>query len=128
MVKDASTFQVGNYAQVFDAFCTGINTQIIGINYATNTLMLADPVPANMSVQTGLRVVSNVYDVVWEWDFLSHRDNSNDGSQYWSWLYEYRVQVWVNKKRGESIEGVIKQIDVEIEDFQSDVLNSIKVP
>jgi hypothetical protein len=99
-VYDASTFVVGEYVQVFNSLIVGFNTQITGINYNTNTLMLADSVPNSFTVANGTKVVSNIWLVVWEWDFQSHRDNSTDGSQYWSHSYEYRVQVWVDKKFG----------------------------
>jgi len=128
-ILDASTFIVGEYVQVFNNLTTGFNTQIVGINYNTNTLMLANPVPNSFTVANRTKVVSNVWLVVWEWDFQSHRDNSTDGSQYWSHSYEYRVQVWVDKKFGEEIYGVIRQIDGNIEDFDGNlVINSIKVP
>jgi hypothetical protein len=128
-VYDSSTFIVGEYVQVFNKFIVGFNTQILDINYNTNTLMLADPVPNSFTTANDTRIVSNVSTVVWEWDFQSHRDNSTDGSQYWSHSYEYRVQVWVDKKFGQEIYGVIKQIDGDIEPLGSDVIiNSIKVP
>lgn len=128
-IYDASTFIVGEYVQIFNKLIIGFNTQIVGINYNTNTLMLADSVPNSFTVANGTKVVSNVSTVVWEWDFQSHRDNSTDGSQYWSHSYEYRVQVWVDKKFGEEIYGVIKQIDGDMEPLGSDlIINSIKVP
>jgi hypothetical protein len=128
VVKNSRAFIVGEEVRIFNQFTIGFETQIIGINNDTNTLMLASPVPCEFNIQNKTKVVSNSVLVIWEWDFLSHRDNSNDGSQYWSHAYEYRVQVWVNKKYGEEIYGVIRQIQGEIEDFNSNVLNSIKVP
>ena len=127
-VYDSRIFTIGDYVRVFNEFTVGFETQIVGTNHGTNTLMLADPVSDIFTTQNRTKVVSNAVLVIWEWDFLSHRDNSNDGSQYWSHAYEYRVQVWVNKKYGEEIYGVIRQMEVEVEDFNSNVLNSIKVP
>lgn len=128
IVEDTSKFIVGETIRVFNKISVGFETQIVGINYDTNTLMLADSVPNSFTVQNGTSVLSNSVLVLWEWDFMSHRDNSNDGSHYWSHLYEYGVQVWVNKKQGEEIRGVIKQINASVEDFNSHVIDSIKVP
>ena len=127
-IKDTSPFIVGQFIRIFNKLTLGFETQILGINSDTNTLMLADPVPNTFTIANGTSVISNADVVIWEWDFLSHRDNSTDGSQYWSHAYEYRVQVWVDKKQGEEIVGVIKSINVSVEDLNSNPLDSIKVP
>jgi hypothetical protein len=127
-VQDVSSFIVGQIVRIFNKISLGFETQIVGINSDTNTLMLADPMPNSFTVENGTNIISNSILRLWEWDFLSHRDNSTDGSHYWSHVYEYRVQVWVDKKDGEEIVGVIKNINVTIEDFSQNVIDSIKVP
>lgn len=127
-IADTSPYIVGQIVRIFNKLTIGFETQITGINSDTNTLMLADPVPNTFTVENGATILSNADLVIWEWDSVSHRDNSNDGSAYWSWVYEYLVQVWVDKKDGESIVGTIKQIQVSIEDPPNVQIDSIKVP
>jgi hypothetical protein len=127
-IQNTKPFIVGEDVRIFNKLNLGFVTQITGINSDTNTLMLADPVPCEYTVENGTSVLSNADLVVWEWDNISHRDNSNDGSHYWSHAYEYRVQVWVDKKDGKEIVGVVKQIEADIEDLSGNPISSIKVP
>lgn len=124
-VADNSKFEINDPVFIFndlrptkDSSGEGFQQpfQSIVVNkISTDILVLRDTVPDTFVISDCSKIVSNAEFRIHMFHFVDHVTRDVEGAQYWVHEFTFWVQIWVDRLEQPITEGVIQDVDLEVE-------------
>jgi hypothetical protein len=131
-VEDNSNFNVNDPVLVFDDLTPGRNSKgeygepfetIITQKIGTNQLILRDPIPQDLNLDTCPKIVSNVTYQLYMFHFVDHATKDVEGSQYWVHEFMFWVQIWIDRLESPDELSVVTDISPSYENIEGGILD-----